>query len=1490
MTYSASQPTSGTDSVANWIGAEFDADNIGGSGVNADGGDDNGLANDEYTYVANNQPVQGQTFVTGANADGYNIDSFTVRMTGYTNNIATGSNMTSWNFNQSNGPMIVSVYEVEDEAATTSALKTVIKQCFFAGEAGNPGATGTANGAGMYITFTPPYAIHLEPDTTYGFDFYIGNGCYNYFEWLGTSDDPFSSGTAYQRSGTTLTKLDGDRVFMVSMTAGAGKTFAHPGTLHTQIDLDRMKAKIAAAEEPWLTGCNTLLSSPYNNLGWPAYDVDYIIRGATGNNYTRCQQDAQLIYTQALIWHLTGDTAYADRAVEIANVWSDLIGVQGDTNASLAYGICGYLFAISGELLSTYPGWVEEDKQAYKDMMMRVFYPGCFDFLWRHHNTFITESGNTHYRLNWDTANMAAIAAIGVLCDNQAVYEQAVDFFKYGAGNGQIQRAAWYIHPDGTAQTEEIGRDQGHNVGGWYAMAVLCQTAWNQGDDLWGYDGNRVLRAIEHTNKYNLWLDVPWVYHRNTLLTYTETLSEAGRGALGLFNEMAYNHYVNIEGMAAPYTQLCAEAIRPEPWPNTSYHPSQVDWFGNGTLTFSRDEIATPSAPSGLHANWSADQIIVNWMGTARAGSYNVKRATVSGGPYTTIGTASALDLNYTDTDVANGAAYYYVVSAIVDSVESAGSAELEVSQQLMTHYTFDSTAEDAVGDNDAELKGGSTGAPSYVTGHDGQALDFDGTDDYAQLPAGIGNYQDITVAAWVYWDGGSAWQRVFDFGTEQEKWMFLTPSNGSVIRFSITTAKGADGTGTLNGPAMSTGVWTHIAVTLNGDTGTLYVNGAPVDAETIDEVDPLFGQPYCYLGKSMYNADPLFNGRIDDFRIYNYALSGADVWDLWGESADNPPAFASDPIYKVNATEDANYSSLSQSLSGDASDPDTGDTLTFSKVTGPDWLSVASGGALSGTPDNDDVGTNTFVVRVTDDSGATDDATLYIYVANVNDAPAWSADPISKVDGTWGVPYSDTLNGDASDVDAGDTLSYSKVDGPDWLSVGTDGTLSGTPGEGDVGANSFTVRVMDGSFAYDDATLEITVIGHTLQAYYEFEDDTTDSIGTNDGTAIGSPVYATGKIGQAIELDASDDYVTLPAGVASYWDITVAAWVYWNGGGDWQRIFDFGNNTNEYMLLTPSSGGNTLRFAITTGSYGSEQLMETSQLATGQWVHVVVTLEGDTGTLYVNGSPAASNSSMTINPEDFDPAVNYIGRSQYSDPLFNGMIDEFRIYNYALSATEVADLYAYEPVNNPPVFTSDPIAKADATEDADYALMSQTLAGSASDDDGDELTFSKVSGPDWLSVASSGALSGAPANDDVGVNDFVVQVSDGRGGTDDATLSIEVVNVNDAPEWDSDPLAKPNARAGAAYSGETLSGDASDIDAGDVLSFAKVSGPDWLIVAVDGALTGTPSSGDAGANAFTVEVSDGNDGSDEAALNIVVLPIILEELSTAVSSRWQIY
>ncbi|MGC3961173.1 MAG: hypothetical protein QM813_25570 [Verrucomicrobiota bacterium] len=116
------------------------------------------------------------------------------------------------------------------------------------------------------------------------------------------------------------------------------------------------------------------------------------------------------------------------------------------------------------------------------------------------------------------------------------------------------------------------------------------------------------------------------------------------------------------------------------------------------------------------------------------------------------------------------------------------------------------------------------------------------------------------------------------------------------------------------------------------------------------------------------------------------------------------------------------------------------------------------------------------------------------------------------------------------------------------------------------------------------------------------------------------------------------------------------------------------GTTPRSTLFLTPRSASDTLRFAITSSGNGSEQRLDAAMVATNEWAHVAVVLAGDGGKLYVNGALVASNT-VTLNPSSFNPAVNYLGKSQWPDPLFNGMMDDFQIYNRALSDFEVANL-----------------------------------------------------------------------------------------------------------------------------------------------------------------------------------------------------------------------
>jgi hypothetical protein len=232
-----------------------------------------------------------------------------------------------------------------------------------------------------------------------------------------------------------------------------------------------------------------------------------------------------------------------------------------------------------------------------------------------------------------------------------------------------------------------------------------------------------------------------------------------------------------------------------------------------------------------------------------------------------------------------------------------------------------------------------------------------------------------------------------------------------------------------------------------------------------------------------------------------------------------------------------------------------------------------------------------------------------------------------------------------------------------------------------------YVVQAVDRSLNTSGYSTEVSAtpsVGPTLVARYTFDGNTNDSSGNANHSIItyGTPTFVAGKYGSAMDLDGASQYTMLPAGLfASVTNFTIAVWVNWDGGAAWQRIFDFGNDTTQYMFLSPSSGSGTLRFAVTTNGNGAEQILEISPLPVGEWRHVAVTRNGNIARLYTNGVVAVSVINVvTITPASFNPALNYLGKSQWPDPLFNGRMDELFIYNYALSDKEITRLAANQP------------------------------------------------------------------------------------------------------------------------------------------------------------------------------------------------------------------
>jgi hypothetical protein len=214
------------------------------------------------------------------------------------------------------------------------------------------------------------------------------------------------------------------------------------------------------------------------------------------------------------------------------------------------------------------------------------------------------------------------------------------------------------------------------------------------------------------------------------------------------------------------------------------------------------------------------------------------------------------------------------------------------------------------------------------------------------------------------------------------------------------------------------------------------------------------------------------------------------------------------------------------------------------------------------------------------------------------------------------------------------------------------------------------------------------------LRVAYDFDQSNTLTVADSSGNVndagdagqdmsgnAGGLSSTAGHIRQAVTLDGNQGYLRLPNAVAStLTDFTIAAWINNISNRNWARLFDFGIDTNTYMMLTPHSGdgnsGNKIRFSLKIAGVnnGNEQFFDGDTLAIGSWQHVAVTRSGNLVVIYHNGVLVGAGSVTGTLPATTN---NYIGRSQFPDPLLNASVDDFRIYNRALSAAEIAALAA---------------------------------------------------------------------------------------------------------------------------------------------------------------------------------------------------------------------
>jgi hypothetical protein len=381
----------------------------------------------------------------------------------------------------------------------------------------------------------------------------------------------------------------------------------------------------------------------------------------------------------------------------------------------------------------------------------------------------------------------------------------------------------------------------------------------------------------------------------------------------------------------------------------------------------------------------------------------------------------------------------------------------------------YNNTLLNQTGNNLVDTHKAARFGPSINSYVGGIPLDF-GTTNYTSNTNG-----QFSVECWVNGGAQTTDAGIITTGTGAGGEQFNLDCGGGSHAFRFFVRDNGGSAQLASGNVVPNSQWHHLVGVCNQSNGivSLYVDGVlnatgtiGTNAGILDSTRPVtFGSRQSGSG----NFDNQFVGSMEEVAIYRYSLNAAQVQAHYAAATNRAPIFAANPFSKPNANATQAYSS---SISGSATDPN-GDVVTYGKVGGPAWLSVAGNGFISGFPSNANANTNVFIVSARDASGLSNTASLYIYV---NGVPGFVTDPFTSTTVTVGQSYSANIASQATDPNPTDVLNFSKVSGPSWLTVNNSGALSGTPLDSDVGTNSFVVSVADFVGLTGTATMTIAV------------------------------------------------------------------------------------------------------------------------------------------------------------------------------------------------------------------------------------------------------------------------------------------------------------------------------------------------------------------------------------------------------------------------------
>lgn len=358
--------------------------------------------------------------------------------------------------------------------------------------------------------------------------------------------------------------------------------FTHPGVLVNKKQLDFVKSKIAAGEEPWSSALASVLTERYASHNYTYGAVPVVSCGANNTPFIGCNEeknDATAAYTQALLWYYTGDQAYAQKAIAILNDWSYTLTDHNEFAAPLQAAWGAEMFTRAAEIMRyTSNLWSAADVQKFEDLLTNVYLADISDA--------DALQKYASYNGNWHFSAIDAMINIAVFTDNRALFDTAISQWRertpsyifqttdngssgipFAPPGGLHDTASsikcfWLDNFSGcgtatlnlaNGHAQETCRDLFHTGMGFASMINTAETAYIQGVDLYEEERPRIIAGFEFMSGILVNNAYPAGICNGKSLPAPQAAPTY---------EIAYNHYAGRKGRYLPNTRQVVEAFQ----------------------------------------------------------------------------------------------------------------------------------------------------------------------------------------------------------------------------------------------------------------------------------------------------------------------------------------------------------------------------------------------------------------------------------------------------------------------------------------------------------------------------------------------------------------------------------------------------------------------------------------------------------------------------------------------------------------------------------------------------------------------------------------------------------------------------------------------------------------------------------------------------------------------------------------------------------------